>query len=398
MNFRISTAGLNDAAVNQMLGRQRDLSITQAQIASGKRVMTPADDPVAATRIGTMERQRGQLAQFARNGEAATSRLSSAELALSDAGDLLRRVRELAIQAKSGAIDAGARQSIVAELRQRGQALLDLANRRDAGGEYLFAGLSTQTQPFARLPGGVGYAGDQGARALQISPDQRVVDGFAGNRVFVDVPEGNGTFAVDVGTHLGDSRIDTGQVNDLAAWVPDSYTLAFTAADAWQVTDSAGAVVASGAYQSGQTISFRGVQVTVTGTPAVGDSYGVGASGARSVFDTVDDLVAALEAGAATGVQRSVMDSRIDAALVQIDQGLDNFVNLRAEAGARLQTIESTLATQQLLDDELVGSLSQLRDLDYAEAVGRMNQQMVGLQAAQAAYSRIAQMSLFDHL
>ena len=47
---------------------------------------------------------------------------------------------------------------------------------------------------------------------------------------------------------------------------------------------------------------------------------------------------------------------------------------------------------------QLAGSLSDLRDLDYAEAISRMNQQMTGLQAAQAAYTRIGQMSLFDFL
>ena len=50
------------------------------------------------------------------------------------------------------------------------------------------------------------------------------------------------------------------------------------------------------------------------------------------------------------------------------------------------------------LKAQLTGSLSDLKDVDFAEAISRLNQQMVGLQAAQAAYSRIGQMSLFDYL
>ncbi|MFM1887012.1 MAG: hypothetical protein RL026_2169 [Pseudomonadota bacterium] len=398
MSFRISTAGLNQAAVNQMLARQRDLSFTQAQVASGKRLLTPADDPVAATRIGALERQRGQLAQYERNAEAATSRLQASEQAFADATDVLRRVRDLTVQARSGVMDAGARNALVAELRQRVQGLVDIANRRDAGGEHLFSGLSTQTQPFTRLPAGVAYAGDQGTRALQLSADQRVVDGFAGYQVFMNVPEGNGSFVTGTGVHAGDSRIDTGQLVDAAAWIPDDYTLRFTAADAWEVQDGAGAVVATGAYASGAAVAFRGVTVTVSGTPAVGDTYTIVAAGTQDIFATVDALVAALGSDASTPAGRSALDSRLAALVVQLDQGLDHLVDLRAEAGARLQIIESTVSAQQALDDELVGSLGALRDLDYAEAIGRMNQQLVGLQAAQEAYGRIAQLSLFDHL
>jgi flagellar hook-associated protein 3 FlgL len=43
-------------------------------------------------------------------------------------------------------------------------------------------------------------------------------------------------------------------------------------------------------------------------------------------------------------------------------------------------------------------SIGKLRDVDYAEAIARMNQQLTSLQAAQAAYSRIAQLSLFNYL
>ncbi len=70
----------------------------------------------------------------------------------------------------------------------------------------------------------------------------------------------------------------------------------------------------------------------------------------------------------------------------------------RAEVGARLVAVDSAASARADLDLELSTSLGDLRDLDYAEAISRMNQQLTGLQAAQQAYSRIAQLSLFNFL
>ena len=84
--------------------------------------------------------------------------------------------------------------------------------------------------------------------------------------------------------------------------------------------------------------------------------------------------------------------------LQQLDQVGDHLSNVRADVGTRLSSIDTA---QDALADrkvELETTTSQLRDLDYAEAVSRMNQQLVGLQAAQASYTRIAQLSLFDYL
>ncbi|MEY4761437.1 MAG: flagellar hook-associated protein 3, partial [Pseudomonadota bacterium] len=261
MSFRISTAGLHNGAITQMLARQADLAKTQAQVASGKRVMSPADDPVAATQIMAQSQTRSQLGQYSKNADAATNRLNTYEQAFADASNLLQRVRELAVQANSGALDSSSRSSINTELRSRVQELQDLANRRDANGEYLFAGLSTQTQPFARGNAGVSYLGDAGLRAVQIASDQRVIDGFSGRQTFMDIPEGNGTFSVTQGVHTGASSIDTGQVTNAAAWVPGTYTITFTSPTTWDVTDALNNSVASGTYTSGSAISFLGIQV-----------------------------------------------------------------------------------------------------------------------------------------
>jgi len=402
---RISTPRQHNAAIAEILKQQVALSRTQVQVASGKRIQSPADDPIATTRILAMEAQKAQLEQYATNADALSARLGVGEQALSDLGNLLQGVRDLAIQANSGALDDVSLRSIATNLRSRAQELVDLANRRDASGEFLFGGFSTQLQPFSRGSSSVNYAGDQGVRMLQIGENQKLGDGFPGDQVFMAVPEGNGTFSVKTGVHTGTGIVDTGQVVDPTAWAPGNYTIEFTAPDSWRVLDGSGNPLldgggnpVTGSYVEGGAIAFNGVQVQAKGAPAAGDTFAIAPAGVKSLFQAVDDLVGALASGADTPQSRALLGSNINQALQQLDQGLTHVTDLRAEVGARLSAIDNAEQTRDDLGFQLDGSISNLRDLDYAEAVSRMNQQLTGLQAAQAAYTRIGQMSLFDYL
>jgi flagellar hook-associated protein 3 FlgL len=71
---------------------------------------------------------------------------------------------------------------------------------------------------------------------------------------------------------------------------------------------------------------------------------------------------------------------------------------VRADVGSRLSAIDSATSTREDEAVDLQSLLSDLRDVDYASAISKLNQEYTGLQAAQAAYTRIAQLSLFDYL
>lgn len=398
MSSRISTNALHASAVAQMLSQQTRLARTQAQVSSGHKFETPAESPVAATQVEDLERRRAELGQYAQNSNLLTARLNMGEQSLASMENVLDRVRELALQANSAGIDPASARMIAAEIRSRAQELMDVANRRDANGEFLFAGYSTGTQPFRRETNGVVYAGDQGVRGLQIGANQKIADSFSGAQTFVEIPEGNGTFATAQGVHTGTGSIDTGQLVNAAAWVRGSYTITFTTASAWEVRNAANALVATGPYTDGGAISFNGVAVTVTGEPAANDTFTIAPSGTESLFDTFDALADVLTTSSGAATNRASVGTAVARALTQLDQGLTNVGSLRAEVGARLSAIDSTASDRDALDDQLSVSVSSLRDIDYAEAISRMNQQLTGLQAAQAAYARISQLSLFDYL
>lgn len=401
--MRLSSQAIHMNAVKVMLQQQQALAKIQTQVATGKRVNTPADDPIAAVHILELERAQLESAQYAKNSALARSRLNLEEQALADIGTVLQRVRELVVQASNtGTMNDADRRSIAVELESRLKELQDIGNRRDGGGEYLFSGFSTLTRPFAGAASGtVSYAGDQGSRQLQVGPTQRVSDGHSGFDVFMNIPGGNGTFVTAVAPgNSGSGRIDVGTITDISAWVPDDYTLTFDATGQWEITDGATPpnVVAAGLYTSGAPIEFNGIQITITGEPADGDTFFIERSRPEDVFTTVSRVARALSQPASDPAAMAQLASTLERSLQQLDQAEDHMLGVRAQVGARLHALDSADAARENLDIDIANSLSELRDVDYAQAVAQLNQRLVGLQAAQLSYSQISQLSLFNYL
>jgi flagellar hook-associated protein 3 FlgL len=397
--MRISTAAFHDAALAAINERNASLLRTQQQLASGKRIQSPADDPAGAVRALELERALSESSQYERNANIVSTRLSLEEKTLADAGEVLQRVRELTVQANGGTLDQSSRQPIIAELQTRLQEMFSIANRRDASGDYLFSGFSAQSQPFTATTSGAAYAGDQGVRLAQISSSQRVADSDPGDVVFMSITAGNGRFTTSASAaNTGDGIINGGTVSNPSAWINDTYTLAFTSASTWEVRDGSNAVVNSGTYVSGATIAFNGAEVIVTGTPASGDSFTLAPASVVNVFSAISTVINTLQRPTDASSQRAQFATDIGNSLTQLDNSIDHFSDIRASVGARLNTVDNSNEARQDRELELNSVLSQIQDLDYTEAITQLNLQQLGLQAAQSSYGRLAQLSLFDYL
>lgn len=396
--MRISTAGIHYSALLAMQQQQTSLSKLQNQIATGKRVQTPADDPVAAVHILELNRALRESDQYKANADVASNRLALEEQALQDIGSLLERVRQLAVEGNNATVGEQDRKMIATELRSRLGELVDIANRKDGNGEYLFSGFSTQTQPFSRTATGVAYDGDQGNRMLQVGPTQRVQDSHSGSDVFLNIPEGNGTFVLGASSaNTGEGVLGAGTVVNRSAWQPDDYTLRFTSANGdYEILDGNGVQVTTGTYTADTAIEFRGVKIDMTGMPAQGDTFTISRSRTEDIFTTMQDLVDSLEGTSTTS--QAQFNTNMARILQQLDQTADHVLKVRAEVGARMASLEAAETSREDHKLELNRMKSDLEDLDYAEAIAQMNQQLVGLQAAQASYTRIAQLSLFNYL
>ncbi len=219
--MRISTAQIFRQSVDAMLDRQRELSQTELQVASGKRILNPSDDPSATVRILDLKETQQRLLQFQRNADAATAKLDQEETALQGMENLLQRVRELAVQGNNDPLGAEGRSAVAAEIRQHIDSFLQLANTQDANGEYVFAGFQSQTTPFSH--DGVGnfsYHGDSGQRMLKIGESREVAVGDPGS-IFMDfAAAGGGTTNVGevlyrLATNLEAGNADPEALNDI---------------------------------------------------------------------------------------------------------------------------------------------------------------------------------------
>jgi flagellar hook-associated protein 3 FlgL len=394
--MRISTLTFQTNAIDQMDQLQAALSKTQSQLASGKQIQEAADNPSGMAQVNQLNAELSASQQYVTNQNAANANLQLEEQALSDATNVLQSARDLAVEANNASLTASQRQDIATQLQQQLQQLISIGNRTDANGNYLFSGYASQTQPFTQAGNAVAYAGSDGVSQLQVSANQRISGGDTGEAVFMNIPAGNGTFTTSAGAaNTGSGSIDGGSVVDPSQWTPDTYTIAFASPTQYQVTDSGGNVVASGAYTSGDTIQFKGIEVTVSGTPAAGDQFTVAPAGKASAFATLSGLVTTLGSQA---LSPSQVSTQIGTALAQIDGAISQLGNVSASVGARLNAVTAAKSTEQSSQTQLQSSISQLSDVDYAAAVTQLNSQEVALQAAQQSYASLARMSLFNYI
>jgi flagellar hook-associated protein 3 FlgL len=388
------------AFLNALETAQRRMADTQQQISTGQRINTPADDPVSSARIVQLDASLSRLNQYQANGIIARNQLGLEEEALASVIGNLQSVRELAVQANNATLSDSDRAGVAADLRQRRDSLLALANTADASGHFIFAGFSETTRPFTVGAGGnVVYNGDQGQRTLQVSDDRFIAINDSGAEVFQRIPNGNGTFVLAAGAgNTGSGVLGGGTVVNPAAYVTDTYTINFVTATTYDVLDSGGNSVAAGTFTPGQSIAFLGVDVPIDGNPAVGDSFTVTPSSNRDVFATVNALIDALETPASDPAARAQLHNSVGQLLLDVDQAVGRVIDTRADIGARVRALEQEDTLNENFSFQLTETLSEIRDLDYAEALSLLSQQLFGLEAAQQTYARTQGLSLFRFL
>jgi flagellar hook-associated protein 3 FlgL len=408
--MRISTSMMNESAVNAILQDQAALAQTQNQLATGKSINSPADNPVGEVQLLQLDAQNSQYQQYVSNGQSANTNLTLEENALTSSTTTLQSIRDLVVQAQSGSNNSTDLKAIATQIGALENQLQGTANSQNAQGEYLFAGFSSGTQPFVRsATGAVNYVGDDGVNTVPLNGGTSVQTGDAGSSVFMNVPSGNGTFTTAAGAgNTGTGVIDTGSVSNAAAWSAAAstappgppYTITFTDATDFKVTDASGNPVTTGTYNSasGGEISFDGIQVGISGAPAAGDTFTVAPAGKQSVFDTLDNVVSALNNAGTPSAARAQLNTKLNSALQGIDQALQQVSTVTSNVGARLSMISGISNNLTAATTAVKTQISNLSDLDYAAATSKYSQQYVALQAAEQSYATINQLSLFKYL
>jgi flagellar hook-associated protein 3 FlgL len=395
---------LYEVGARGILERQADLLKTQSQLSSGRRILAPSDDPIAASHALAIAQSRDLTAQHAANVTAARNALSIAESAVGDLQEALASTRELILSAGNASLGDADRRSIAADLRARLATILEIANRRDSNNRALFGGFAEDTIPFIDSGSTVSYTGDQGTRSLAVSPTRAVAVGVSGAALFQGIPVGNGTFATASDpANAGAGSISVGSVVERAALTGHDYDIVFQAVGPVTtysiVNRTLGVTVSSGnPFTSGAAVAFDGLQVRLSGTPADGDRFTVEPAGRQDVFTALRQAIDLLETPTATAAARGALMTGLERGLADVDQASERALAVRTQFGATLRELDAVDGAQTGLAVEYDRQLSQLQDLDYAKAVSDFTREQQALEAAQKVFKATTQLSLFSLL
>ena len=399
--MRISSIEQFQQGIDSILNQQAKLNQTQLQLATGKKVLKPSDDPAVATQLLNLSSLKANNLQYDRNINTALNELELQESVLASSGNVLQRVRELVIQANNATQGPQTREAIADEISNLADELLQLANTKSPSGEYIFAGYNSRTPAFAKSGAGYIYQGDQGQRLLQVSEDTQLAVRDNGADVFQGMMTGDGRFLLESPeSNTGDGLVKMSSTIDA---ISDNYSITFIQANPgdpllYSVSGEDVGAVATGTFAAGEAINFNGISIEIAGSPENGDSYAINRSVRQDVFQSVQSIADALLAGGGTAAQSSKRVNDLGQSISTMDQALEHLQSRRTIVGNRLQALDTRADENANGLLRLERQTSELNDLDFAEAVSRLNLQTTALQAAQQAYIKIQGLSLFNYL
>ena len=339
-------------AINQL---ESNLSTTQNQISSGKSFTTASQNPVAAGLVTGYNQALAQSQQYDTNSNSAQGSLNTEDSALTQVQSALQSLRDLALEANSGTESS---QGLSAIATQASPDSKQPARARQHAGrqrQLHIRRLSRHRLNPLRSPRpGATYNGDQGQRQVQIAAGQTVVVGDNGDLVFNQIKTGNGTFVASAAAgNTGTGVVGATTVSDPTAYAGGTYSINFTAANAYQVVDTA----------TNAVVTVRHLRRRSNDCLQRAASHAVRAAGGRRLIQRraeqqPEPLYVGPEPGDGAAVHRPTgstasaqLNNSINAAINNIDQALAQTQTVQSSVGARLNSIttqQSVAGDQQV--------------------------------------------------
>ena len=402
--MRLSTNAIYALNVKSIQGQQSRVTDIGEQLATGRRINAPSDDPRGAAQLLNLQQSQQANEQFGDNRASAQRQISNQLSYLDSAGEALDSAKSNLVRAANGTLNDADRASLADELEGALNQVTGSANARDASGNYMFSGFETNTRPFD-ADNGYAYAGDAGQRSLQIDGSRDMSLNTAGSNIFASttatadyVPnepaDNNGT------GRLGSLRVDDASADDFG----DSFSVAFSqdAGDGttYSVTnDTTGETIsANQAFSPGQRIALgESLSIDIKGSPADGDSYSFAQGDPQdsNILSGLSDVIDRLREPASGEAGRARQDNAIGRANRQVDNALDNIFSQQSQMGAQLNEIDSLDAAAGTRSVESERQISDLRDVDMTRAISEFSLSRTALQAARSTFNQISQMGIF---
>ncbi|MFZ2386360.1 MAG: flagellar hook-associated protein FlgL [Polaromonas sp.] len=404
--MRISTQSFYEQSKTAMGSLQSNLLRVQQQLGAGTKILAPSDDPLGATRALAVSQSIALNAQYAASRSHTTQTLTMEENALQSVTSVLQDVKGLLIQAGGTLTDAD-RATIATTLQSNLDQLQGLANTDDGNGQFLFAGFKSGTAPFVRdANGSIKYAGDQGQRLTQVDVSRQMAGTDDGRSIFQTVQGGAGYVTTAAAANTGSGVFSSTSVVDASnANYGKDFVISFPTATTYQVDtvpSSLAPVVPAPTYTAGSAITFGGLQISISGSPAAGDSISVATAknAGSDVFASMKDVINALNTPVDSKCPegQALILNALSTANRKITNAHDNVLTVRSSVGSRLQELDALSVTgdSRTLSDK--SYLSDLQDLDYSSAIAEFYQRQTALQASQQTFVKIQQIALFNYL
>ncbi|WP_159914982.1 flagellar hook-associated protein FlgL [Pantoea sp. 18069] len=395
---RLGTANMYDRTVSNLSERQAKLANMMESTSAGKRVLRASDDPVAAAQAERARTRMDRTAADQRALDAQVSIIKDGESTLGAANNALQEFRALVVNAGNGTYTQTERDALVAQMASLRDQIAGYANRTDSNGLPLFRGLGSAEQPLQ----GSTFLGQSGQTSSGANGIANTLDGVA---AFMNVPTGNGVLAVNQGAgNTGKAWSDIGQIIDPtaaadAASANPPISITFSV-DADGVTSYSIAGAAAVPYKSGETISVAGMGLTITGTPADGDSFTIGASERSDLFSVLDQAINVVRgAGNSDGTTASgALAHGVAKALAEIDTGMNRMQSVRGFAGDLLNRAETLTTHFSARSLQLEADRSAAEDVDMITALSELKTLQTSYSAALQSYAQIQKLSLFDYI
>lgn len=288
--MRISSTLFFQTGLNSINAQQSDLMHLYQQIGSGQRMVTPADDPLAAAQAINISQAQTMNKRFADNRGVANQNLGIEDNTLQSVNLLLQDLKTQLVSAGNGTLSDADRSTLSNVLSNARNSLLGLVNTTDGSGQYLFSGAKGNTAAYQDVNGKIVYMGDSGQRKIQADQTRQIASSDVGSDIFNRAAPGTTSYLTTAAAGNGGTGvISTPMIMDASgADVGKTFDVTFTAgpdADGkYQYTaiakDPAGGPDAQydGFYTPGTTASLNlgnGVQANFSGTPVIGDKFAV---------------------------------------------------------------------------------------------------------------------------
>ncbi|GHC26101.1 flagellar hook-associated protein 3 FlgL [Aidingimonas halophila] len=414
--MRISSVTMFEQGMSSMNRQQSEFMQVGQQIASGRKVVNPSDDPQAASRAVGVSQSLAVTEQYADARVSARNSLSQEESVLDSVSDAISSAKTLIVQAGNDTLSDADRESVSSELKGIYETLIGQANSTDGNGRYLFGGYQESDPPYVSSDGEVRYVGDDQVKEQQIDASRKMPSGDSGDAVFNSVPNGAGYVARADDGNIGDVTFKgPNRVDATADGYGEAYDVEFyedggemrvevldEAGDPMELNETGDTSLAYSSLENGDVpLSFAGLEMTFKGdAPGDGDSFHVAPAeeGNTNLFRSMEDAIAALENENQTPADDAALRNTLSSVSRELDNSLDNVLTVRASVGARINELDVVDAVGDNRTLSYENNMSELVDLDYAEAISEYSLAQVGLQASQKAFADINSLSLFDQI